>query len=152
MKLLVVMITLTLLASACVADLPTTTPPDTVVTSSSTGEIPVPPYAPLPSDSKLEQAKVFIEESDLLIRESYPVQIALSIVGNLPTPCHQLRVRVGEPDAANNIILEAYSVSEPNAMCIQVLHPFSEIIEMGTFPSGHYTVWLNGTQVGEFDS
>jgi hypothetical protein len=36
--------------------------------------------------------------------------------------------------------------------CIQVLEPFQEQIDLGTFPSGHYSVWLNGEWVGEFDA
>jgi len=109
-------------------------------------------FSPLPSDANLQRDNVFIGASELLIRESYPVQIALSLSGETPTPCHQLRVNVNSPDAENKIFIEAYTVTNPSVNCTQVVKPFQEIVELGTFPTGHYTVWVNETQVGEFDS
>lgn len=110
------------------------------------------PYAPQPSDTNLSRGNVFIEEKGLVIRESYPPQIALNISGNLPNPCHELRAVISEPDAEKKISVEVYTVVDPNVMCTQVLKPFTENIELGTFPSGHYSVWVNGELAGEFDS
>jgi len=139
-----------------ITDVPGTLSPDTAVTNSP-GETPPQqpvknPYAPQPSDSSLTRGEVFIEEKGVLVRESYPPQISLSMSGNLPTPCHELRVQVGEPDEKNNIQVEAYSVTDPNMMCTQVLKPFQASIDLGTFPSGHYSVYVNGELAGEFDS
>lgn len=135
---------------------PATVPPDTAVTSPPVGspsQEPVKnPYAPQPADSSLTRGEVFIQEQGLLIRESYPPQISLSFSGELPTPCHQLRVHVNEPDEKNNINVEAYSVVNPDMMCTQVLEPFQASIDLGTFPSGHYSVLVNGELAGEFDS
>ena len=136
---------------------PATLPPHAPVTSPSitdpiaTGS-PDMPFSPNPGDTKFERGNVFISESGILIRESYPVQIALVLSGELPTPCHQLRVNINPPNAENKIQVEAYTVFNPTMNCIQVLKPFQENVELGTFPSGHYTVWVNGNQVGEFDS
>jgi hypothetical protein len=44
-----------------------------------------------------------------------------------------------------------YSVSAPDTVCIQMLEPFSVNFPMGSFPSGHYTLWVNGEQVAELD-
>ena len=110
------------------------------------------PYAPRPGDAKLTRGNVFIEENGLVIRESYPPQIALGISGNLPTPCHEIRAEISAPDVENKINVDVYSVVDPNMICTQVLKPFMENIELGTFPTGHYSVWLNGEMVGEFDS
>lgn len=134
-----------------------TLPPDTAVISPSqddlTTEEPMQnPFSPQPDDSKFTRGNIFIEESGLLIRESYPPQIVLGISGNLPTPCHQLRAEISDPDADNKIHVEIYTVVDPAVMCTQVLQPFQENIELGTFPSGHYSVWVNGELVGEFDS
>jgi len=139
-----------------ITDVPGTLSPDTAVTNPA-GETPPQqpienPYAPLPADSSLTRGEVFIEEKGLLVRESYPPQISLSMSGNLPTPCHELRVQVSEPDEKNNIQVEAYSVTDPNMMCTQVLKPFQASIDLGTFPSGHYSVYVNGELAGEFDS
>lgn len=159
MKLLILVFTAVLLATACTpAATPATLPPDTVVTSPAitnpaTSETPVmPPYAPQPGDFNFERSTVFLGETVLILRESFPVQVALGLGGELPTPCHQLRAIVNPPDAENKILVEAYTVVNPQLNCIQVLKPFQEMIELGTFPNGHYTVWVNETLIGEFDT
>ena len=136
---------------------PGTLPPDTVVTSPpedsiSTNEPRMNPFAPKPSDEQLTRATVFLNETSLLIRESYPPQIAVSVRGDLPTPCHELRAVIAQPDQENKIMIDMYSVVDPNKVCTQVLKPFEAQIELGTFPTGHYSVWVNGESVGEFDS
>jgi hypothetical protein len=135
---------------------PATHPPDTDVTSSPAGspllEPAKNPYAPLPTDSSLTRGEVFIKEMGVLVRESYPPQISLSLSGALPTPCYQLRMQINEPDEEHKIHVEAYSVVDPDMICTQVLEPFQASIDLGTFPSGHYSVWVNGELAGEFDS
>jgi hypothetical protein len=32
------------------------------------------------------------------------------------------------------------------------VEPFEATIDLGTYPSGHYSVWVNGELAGEFDS
>ncbi len=136
---------------------PNTLPPDAPVTSPPQNdaipmETPDMPYAPKPNDTNLTRGNVFINESGLLIRESFPPQITLSLSGDLPTPCHELRVDVQEPDSENKINAEVYSVVDPDLVCIQVLEPFQANIDLGTFPTEHYTVWVNGEMVAEFDT
>jgi hypothetical protein len=127
---------------------PVTSPPE----DGSPPRTPEMPFAPQPGDADLTGGEVFLNQTELLIRESFPPQIALTLRGDLPTPCHQLRVDVQEPDAENKIEIDLYSVFDPDEVCAQVLEPFDESIELGTFPSGHYTVWVKGEMVGEFDS
>jgi hypothetical protein len=110
------------------------------------------PYSPQSVDSNFSRGEVFIDSTDLLIMESYPVQIALVLKGSLPTPCNQLRVIANPPDDQNRIQVEVYSVIDPAETCIQVLEPLDVNIMLGSFPSGHYTVWVNGELVGEFDA
>jgi hypothetical protein len=131
--------------------------PDTAVTSPpgdnlSTNEPVLNAFSPKPEDKDLTRGNVYLTEASLVIRESSPPQISLTVQGDLPTPCNQLRADIGEPDAENKIEVELYSVSNPNKACTQVLQPFEESIDLGTFPTGHYTVWVNGEMVGEFDT
>ena len=105
-----------------------------------------------PENPKFVRGNIFIEESGLVIRESYPPQISLNLNGNLPTPCHQFRADVSKPDTENKINVDVYTVVNPDVMCVQVLKEFTESINLGTYPSGHYTVLVNGQSVGEFDS
>ena len=153
-----ILVVITLLAAGCAPIAPTALPPDTAVTQpaaidpnlSETPELSA--YAPKPGDAAFQRGTVFLGESMLILRESFPVQVVLGLGGELPTPCHQLRVIVPPPDAENKILVEAYTVVNPELNCIQVIKPFQEMIELGTFPGGHYTVWVNNTLIGEFDT
>lgn len=109
-------------------------------------------YLPKADDGKLTRGNVFIDDSQLLVMESYPVQIALALRGSLPTPCNQLRVIANPPDEQNRIQVEVYSVIDPEQLCAQVLEPFEANIGLGSFPAGHYSVWVNGEMAGEFDA
>ena len=136
---------------------PITLPPDMAVTSPSggtipTNEAPANSLVPKPGDENLTRGNVFIEEYGLMIRESFPPQVSLAFSGNLPTPCHELRVVVSEPDTENKIIADVYSVVDPDMICTQVLKPFQANMDLGTFPTGHYIVWINGEMAGEFDA
>ena len=110
------------------------------------------PYSPQPGDSNMIRGNVFIENSDLLIMESYPIQVMLVLKGELPTPCNQLRAMTNPPDEQNQIHVAVYSVTDPDQICAQVEQPFEANIGLGSFPSGHYTVWLNEEMIGEFDA
>ena len=134
-----------------------TNEPDTAVTNPpgdnmSTEEPLRNPFAPQAEDKDLVRGNVYLSEASLVIRESFPPQISLLIRGDLPTPCNHLRADVGAPDQENKIAVELYSLIDPDKVCVQVLEPFEESIDLGTFPAGHYTVWVNGEMIGEFDA
>jgi len=158
MKRLIVFGLLIVLLSACApnpTNIVTSEPvnPDQPVTSETPSSPGVNnPYAPQPGDAALTRASAFINSADLLFMESFPVQVALILRGNLPTPCHNLRALIHAPDENNNIEVEVYSVADPTTLCVQVLQSFEANVPMGSFPSGHYTVTVNGQRVGEFDT
>ena len=159
MKYLPIVLLIAILAASCTST-PTasnTLPPDTAVTSPPEGSMPtdqphVNPLAPQPGDEKLVRGEIFLQEASLVIRESFPPQVSLTLQGDLPTPCHALRAILNPPDGENKIIVEAYSVVDPDRICTQVLQPFEESLDLGTYPGGHYTVWVNGEVAGEFDT
>lgn len=109
-------------------------------------------YAPQPGDGALTRGNVYLDSTDLLTMESYPLQFMLALKGSLPTPCHQLRVFANHPDAENKIIVDVYSVTQADTMCAQVLQPFEVNFPLGSFPAGHYTLWVNGQLIAEFDA
>jgi hypothetical protein len=111
-----------------------------------------PIYAPRAGNDALQRGNAYIDSADILTMESYPLQFSVVLKGNLPTPCHELRAVYNPPDAENKIQLEVYSVADPSAVCAQMLEPFEQNIPLGSFPAGHYTVWVNGRQMGEFDA
>ena len=152
-----ILLLLLLFVAACAPQPQTTPDPDTPITSPPIDEVPTNepltnPFAPQPGDSDLARGNAYIDEASLVIRESFPPQISLMLAGNLPTPCNQLRLEISPPDSENKIHVEAYSVTDPNQVCIEVLEPFEEQIDLGTFPTGQYSVWVNGGLAGEFDS
>lgn len=110
------------------------------------------PYAPQPGDDALQRGPAHVEDAGVLVLESYPPQFHLHVSGNLPDPCHELRIAIAGPDAASNIAVDVYTVVDPSLICIQVLKPFAANADLGTYPAGHYTVTVNGEPAGEFDS
>jgi len=108
------------------------------------------PWDPQPEDKALERGPAHMEGTAVLVLESFPVQIMLTVSGSLPTPCHQLRIAVVEPDAKNQIAVEVYSVADPTRSCTQNLAPFEVNVPLGSFPTGNYTILVNGELAGEF--
>jgi hypothetical protein len=145
-----------LLIISCVPQTQAMPSPDTAVTSPpetmmSTNELNLDPFAPKPGDENFSRGGVYINEASLMVRESYPPQISLAISGDLPTPCNELRVKINAPDQDHKIMVDVYSLIDPDKVCIQVLEPFQEYIDLGKFATGHYSVWVNGKMAGEFD-
>ena len=109
-------------------------------------------FIPGPADSNLMRGEVYLDSTELLTLESFPLQFMLSLQGSLPTPCHQLRLAVSPPDAGNRIDVAVYSVSKPDEICIQIIEAFEVNVPLGSFPEGRYTLWVNGEMVAEFQS
>jgi hypothetical protein len=132
-----------MLLSACAAATPSPTPSPSAD-----------PYAPQPGDSELQRSEFYLDEqaTNILTMESFPLQFALNLEGELPTPCHQPRIVVNPPDAGNKIMVEAYTVIDPDVICMQVIEEFAANIHLGSFPEGHYTLWVNEIMIGEFDA
>ena len=150
---------LTALLAACGYNIPTTEPAATSKTPSMAEptQRPIPrlindAYRPQANDNSLKRGNVFIDKSELLVMESDPIQIALVLKGALPTPCNQLRVVASPPDEQNRIQVDVYSVIDPTQICIQVLEPLDTNVGLGSFPAEHYSVWVNGEKIGEFDA
>ena len=107
-------------------------------------------FTVLPGDKNLQAGTVFIQHSEIILKESDPVQVELVLVGQLPSPCHQLRVVTSEPDQTGHIKVQAYTVSEPENMCIQVLEPFVAVVPLGEYTAGSFTLSINNEMNGEF--
>ena len=108
-------------------------------------------YLPLPSDSYFERVEIYPDFANLYISQSTPIEVSLEINGNLPNPCHQLRVNVQPVNGENQILIEVYAVVDSGAICAQVIQEFEVSVPLGSFPSGHYSVLVNGTEIGQFD-
>jgi len=109
-------------------------------------------YLPEPADENFSREEISIDSADLLIMESDPIQVALVLQGTLSTACNHLRVVASPPDEENRIQVEAYSVINPAETCLAAIEPFDINIGLGSFPSGHYSVFVNDELAGEFDA
>ena len=145
-----------LLASACQPQNPVETAPsppkpdDFSLTPGTPGPVvPINSYSPGKGDESMQRGAVYIDSTDILTLESFPLQFQLNVKGSLPTPCHQLRVVIDQPNQQKEIRISIYSLVDPNTVCTQVLKPFEVNIPLGSFPSGKYTVFVNDENVGE---
>jgi len=91
-----------------------------------------------------------VDEIDILILESFPVQINVIARGNLPDPCTEISEVLQEREG-DTFFITIKTYRSPG-LCIQVLAPFEEIIPLEVYglPAGTYTVDVNGVQ-GTFD-
>lgn len=117
------------------------------------GEVPYQDQEREPGQADMVAGNAFVNSADLVIMESYPVQVSLALSGELPTPCNKLTVDISEPNADNQIHIEVYSLVDPAMTCIAMIEPFDEQISLPVenLADGTYEVWVNGTLVGEFN-
>lgn len=95
--------------------------------------------------------QVFIDSSELLIMESFPIQVSLGIEGTIPTPCHGLGWV--DVDDGTTITVTVFSIEPgPAVSCIAVEEPFALSIPLGSFAEEDRSVILNGEVVGDFSS
>jgi hypothetical protein len=100
------------------------------------------------------QSSAEIVSASVITGESFPPQISVSVAYKLITPCNSLRVNISQPDSAKRIQLELYGVAPKDKPCslMALATPQQATISLGSFPTGQYTVWINGVQIGEFKS
>lgn len=91
------------------------------------------------------RSQAYVEAREVLVTKSG--QVTLLLRGNLPTPCHQLRVLISKADAEKKIFIDVFSVVDPESVCVQVLAPFEEEVPLGAFAVEEYTFWVDGERV-----
>ena len=87
-----------------------------------------------------------VEEIEIVILESFPVQVQVIARGNLPDPCTEVSEVLQEREG-DTFFITIKTYRSPG-FCIQVLAPFEEIIPLEVYglPAGTYTVDVNGVQ------
>jgi len=98
-----------------------------------------------------DRGSVYLDSAVLLVLESFPPQYRLALKGNLPDPCHELRVEIPAPDAENRIDIQVFSLADPGRICIQVLEPFEESFPLEGLTAGDYKVSVNGKYIGQIN-
>jgi hypothetical protein len=87
----------------------------------------------------------FVQNVQFIFLESYPVQVRATIIGEVPTPCHQAAAEVTGHDGAT-ITIDVYSLVDPEAACPQVLDPFEVTVDLGSFETGDYTLVIGNAE------
>lgn len=105
--------------------------------------------SPDPGASGAVDDPVFIDSTDILYLESFPVQVHLLVRGSLPTPCHEA---VWEVQHSGDLIdVRLWSTTDAGEVCMTVLEPFDITIPLGAFESASLPVFLNGEEVGRVE-
>jgi inhibitor of cysteine peptidase len=99
-----------------------------------------------PSTPGAVRGPVYVDSVDVLLLESYPVQVRALVKGTLPTPCHRLAWDLSGPDAQGRINLDVYSTADADVICIQVLEPFEQSIDVGSYTGGSFVLVVNGVE------
>jgi hypothetical protein len=94
--------------------------------------------------------EVWITTADLRIMESFPIQVALDVSGDKPTPCHEIFWTV--EDDGEVIAIDMISQVASDQTCAQVIEPFTIVVPLGSWAEEAREVSLNGEVVGSFES
>jgi inhibitor of cysteine peptidase len=81
---------------------------------------------------------------EVLILESFPVQVHARLTGELGDACTAL-LPIAQTRNGHQIALTVQSQRPQDAICAQILSVFEEVVVLeGVFPSGHYVLEVNG--------
>jgi inhibitor of cysteine peptidase len=123
---------------------PATGGPDEPV-NSDTQTAPTEPATPA---GDVEIGAAVIDDIDIMMLESFPVQINVTLKGNLPDGCTEPGLVIQTFDKAKKTFILKVSTNRPRDMvCTQALVPFERTIRLdGTvgLEKGIYTVDANG--------
>lgn len=117
------------------------------------GEV-TPPASETPEPPAGVRAEAYVDEAQLQIMESFPIQVAVAVQGNLPTPCHSFASEFEIDEEQGRIDVQVYSLApeDEDLACAQVLQPFEENIRLGSFEQGEFDVYVNGEKIGSFEA
>lgn len=112
---------------------------------------PPPPQLPTPTVFEAQQAMsrsdTIIHEVDVLVMESFPMQVQLHVRGEHPDGC-QLPVIVEQSREENIVTVSIYREIPGDVFCPMVLQPYEDTIRIdGNFEPGTYVFRVNGYEV-----
>ena len=105
------------------------------------------PDGSLSVDATLQNL-VMVDSAEVLLLESFPVQVSIKVAGNKSVPCVELQpVAVSREGDLFTVVIAETSLG-PAETCIAVLDPFelSVALDMLGLSAGTYRVNVNGTE------
>jgi hypothetical protein len=136
-------------APAPIQDAPTSMPTSTPTNVPTDTPVSVPTNTP--SSSKpggIPMAgRARVEEIEIMILESFPVQVNVVARGNLPDGCTTID-RIEQQRQENTYLVTITTVRPANQMCTQALVAFEQIVSLDVagLKAGTYMVNVNGVQ------
>jgi inhibitor of cysteine peptidase len=105
---------------------------------------------PAPGDAVVH-GKAVVEEIEILILESFPVQIHVVARGYLPNGCTKID-EILEERSGNNFQVTITTFRSTETACTEALEPFEEVIALDVvgLAAGTYQVDVNGA-TGSFE-
>ena len=89
-----------------------------------------PAYLPKLEDARLTRGAAFVDQASIA-PGALNAPGSLNIAGNVPTPCHELRVNIPSAlDGAGVLAIQVYSVTDPHQICAQILKPFTASVTL----------------------
>jgi pimeloyl-ACP methyl ester carboxylesterase len=90
-------------------------------------------------------AEAMVESIQILLLESFPIQVNVVAQGNLPDGCTEI-VEITKEREGNTFRITIMTSRPADRMCTQALVPFEEVISVDVvgLPAGIYTVDVNG--------
>ncbi|MEQ8315459.1 MAG: hypothetical protein RL839_08350 [Gammaproteobacteria bacterium] len=92
------------------------------------------------------QNLVTVDSVEVMIMESFPVQVSLAVSGNKSVPCVELLPAAVSRSGNQFSVVMAESVLGPAESCIAVIDPFEQSVSLDVegLPAGTYNVDVNG--------
>ena len=106
--------------------------------------------APTPtSGGEFIQGEAYVEEIEIVLLESFPLQVHVIASGYLSDPCTEIDVISVEREG-NHFEILITTLREADIMCIQLEETFERNIPLDVYglPAGKYTVSVNGVEAG----
>ena len=151
-KLLLTAMALTLLLASCAQPAASPTPTEVVPEPTATVEPTREPTAtteptqePTAVEGGVITKEAMVESIEILLLESFPIQVNVLARGNLPDSCTEISEITKERDG--DTFRVAITTSRPaDRMCAAMLVPFEEVIPLDVvgLPAGVHTVNVNG--------
>ena len=113
--------------------------PPTVTVSATSAE---PMHSPTRGSIR---GRAKVDEVQINIIESLPVQVSLVVHGFLPDGCTQL-VSIEQSRSPEGLVFDAITDKDPEAVCTQALVPFEEVVsvDLQGLRAGSYVIDVNG--------
>jgi hypothetical protein len=118
------------------------------VGSQATAPVPSPPPADAPALTPQDgqtRSMAIIEEVDVRILESFPVQVQVAVAGYLPDACTTIE-EIAAVQEDDTFRIRVATSRPADAMCAQVITSFEEVVALDVegLSAGEYTVQADG--------